>query len=250
MTRCTVIAIAVLTALTLSACGSEKKASTTTTSPNGVTTISVAVPPQLKTLAAQLGKVYESAHKPSKVIVHGLSGPALVAAAKGKGPLVALDTTASLRAANPKLALHDLGRDIAVVAVPSTNPAKVADLAVFKAGSSARTRICVANSSFGNFGVLLLRHAGITPEMATVRGDCRKEAMLEVAAKKLDAVLMYRAETVPPRGVKLLPVARAQNFPFSFSYATVGSSPGVSSFAAFLASGSGRFALGLAGYLP
>ncbi len=244
----------VVAVVVLGACGGANKsassgtATTTSGTTSGTGTEVVTVQP-LQEIVTKVVDAYEAGHSGVKVAVKVVTDAELTKSASGRGPLVVVSSTAALEAVK---GLHpgSLGRDLAVIAVPAANPKHITTAQAFASKSGLRTEVCGATTSIGNFSLLVLAKAGVTPAPATVHAGCEQDALQKVAKGSLDAALMFRGGLTVPTGVKLVAIAAPQNIVVPVSYATVGTSAGTDAFAAFLASGTAQNVLTENGYLP
>ena len=249
MTRKTLVVGALVAALLLGGCGSDKKASTTGNTPKagGLVVNTVA---SLKTVVSSIVTAYNKIHPkaPFRVVVQT---PAVMkkAVATSK-PQIAIDTNA-LKVLVKGAKKGSVGRNVAVIAVSKSNPHHVTGLTAFAATSGLRTKVCGSKFLAGNFTALVLSKAKIKPNPSTVAVDCEASALADLAANKLDAVLMYRAGHAAPSGVTLITVPDAQDIPIAVSYAVIGGKTGPRFlFEKYLSSPAARAILTYAGYLP
>jgi ABC-type molybdate transport system substrate-binding protein len=249
MTRKTLVVGALVAALLLGACGSDKKASTTGSTPKagGLVVNTVA---SLKTVVTSIVTAYNKNHPraPFRVVVE--TQAVMKKAVATSKPQIAIDGNA-LRVLVKGAKKGSVGRNVAVIAVSTSNPHHVTNLNAFAATSGLKTKVCGAKSVIGNFSALVLGKAKIKPNPATVAFDCEAKALADVAANRLDAVLMYRADHAVPSGVTLVTVPDAQNITIPISYAVIGGTSGPRFvFEKYLSSPAARAILTRAGYLP
>jgi ABC-type molybdate transport system substrate-binding protein len=251
--RSSVVAVAVVAALALGACGSSKKSGTTTTTkkgkPAGVVVYTI---PQLKSVLTALVHAYNKANPklPFRLPIttdtqRGVAGS--VAQARAGVAVLPVTSLKKLAAGETK---GTFGRNLAVIAVPAANPHHVSDLKSFASTSGLRTAACGPKTAFGNAPYALLIRAHITPSKGAVLFDCEAKVLQDLAKGTLDAALLYRAGLTVPPGVKLLAVPTAQNVILEYSYVLVGPAPKVAAFGKFLASSAAQAILTKKGYLP
>ncbi len=252
MTRKTLVVGVVVAALMLGACGSDKKGTTTgsTPKPAGKGGLVVATVPSLKTVVTSIVTAYNKTHPRGQFRVV-IENPGVMKKAVLKpAAQIAIDGNA-LKVLVKGAKKGSFGRNVAVIAVSTTNPHHVTDLKAFAATSGLKTKVCGAKSIVGNFTAFVLSKAKIKPDPSTVAFDCEAKALADVAANKLDAVLMYRAGHPAPSGVKLITIPNAQNILIPISYAVIGGTTGpLSVFEKYLSSPGTHAILTHAGYLP
>jgi ABC-type molybdate transport system substrate-binding protein len=246
------IVAAVVAALVLSACGSDKKTgSPTTVKGNGGGVATVSIVASLQGAVITLMQGFNKANPASRVPIPPAklgSGPLAASVARGK-PGVYILPTVAIRKLAAGATKASFGRKVAVIAVSNANPKHVTGLNAFAATSHLKVAACGARLPFGNGPGLVLLKAKIVPAKGTVIFDCTK-VMKDLASGKLDAALVYRDNLFVPKDIKLITVPDAQNLIGNYSIVLVGKSPKVAAFGKFVASPTGQSILKLRGYLP
>ena len=243
-------------AILLCACGSSaSKGSPTTIAPHSSTTVGadtvvVKTTSDLQLVMTQLADAYTKAHPSEHVAVTTADRAPLTKSLTGTSPEIAVVPTIWLKPLGSKVHATPLGRQLAVIAVSSTNPHHVSSLQALSASSGLRTAVCGPKFQFGNLAEDILKAAHITANPYTVDEGCESRVLDLIRQGKLDAALMFRVGLKVPDGVKLVDFDPKKNLIIEYSYVDVGSSHHVDSFAQFLASSSARSILTAAGYLP
>jgi ABC-type molybdate transport system substrate-binding protein len=244
------VVVAVVAALALGACSSDKKAGTTGSNGSATGSVTLYVPASLKVIAERLVKVYTTKHKGAKVTVNTNATPAslkTVVTKGGSAVLLLADATFPAIAANLKPV--SLAQNRAAIAVSATNPKKVTSVAAFAATSGLHTSLCGAKTGVGNTIQWVLLKSKVKADPKSIGVGCQRKSMLELAKNQLDAVLLFRGGAFPPKGVKLLDIPAQQNYIVKFSFLVAGKSKADKQFGAFLASAGARRILTLNGYL-
>jgi molybdate transport system substrate-binding protein len=143
-----------------------------------------------------------------------------------------------------------IGRNLAIIAVPAGNPAQVTGVGAFAPTAGLRTAICGADSPFGNFAALVLARGGVQPDPAQVASGCDADAVARVARGELDAALIFRSFLQIPEGVEVINIPDSQNLVIDVRYAPAINNDGNGSFEAFLASDPAKQVLTRQGFLP
>ena len=231
-----VVVVAVVAALALGACSSEKKGGSSPNGQNASGTVTVYTTEGLKDIVDRLVKAYTTIHSSAKVVVTTKSTPAALKASVAKGtPQILLFVNPGFKKIRPDLKPIALGQTRAVIAVSTKNPKKVADVKAFAATSGLHTAMCGARTGFGNTTLWVMFKAKIKANTSTVGVGCEAKSMQQLSKDELDAVLLFRGGAYPPKGVKLLDIPEKQNIIFKFSYQHIGTSAAVKQFGAFLA---------------
>lgn len=244
MKRCTVFVVAVVTLVSLAACGSDKKPASLAPS---TASVSVLIGPGVAQVVAKLVAAYQSANPTVKITVTPAL-PATITTTVANGTAeVAISPAGLFKTASKPL---PFGRNLAVIAIPAANPKHVADVKAFAANSGLKTAVCSPATSIGNFAVGVLARSGVTPAPGTVHAGCEAASVQQIAAGSLDAALFFRTNVAVPKGVKLIIVDAKTNIVFPLSYVTVGKSAATIAFAKFLATPPARAILTANGFLP
>jgi hypothetical protein len=243
--------VAVVAALALGACGSDKKATATGSNGNGSAggSVTLYVPASLKSIADRLVKVYTTKHKSANVTVNTTATPETLKATVAKGsPAVLLLADSSFEAIGANLKPVLLGQNRAAIAVSDANPKKVNSVSAFASTSGLHTSLCGRKAGVGNTIQRVLLKSKIKADPKSIGINCARTSMLELAKNQLDAVLLFRGGAFPPKGVKLLDIPDQQNYITKFSFLVVGKSAADKRFGTFLASAGARRILTLNGY--
>ncbi len=250
MTRKALAVGVVVAALVLSACGSDKKNATTTSTKagagKGLTVYTVA---PLKGIVTTVVTAYNKVHPKGQLKVAVASHVAIAKAASGTRNQIDVYVNA-IKTIAKGAKKGSFGRDPAVIAVSKANPRHVAALTAFSATSGLKTQVCGTKTTLGNFTRLVLAKAKVKPNPATLGFDCEAKALTDVASGKLDAALMYRAGLKVPSAAKLITIPDAQNIVIPVSYVGIGAAPGIAAFQKFLATKVVRGILTRGGLLP
>lgn len=142
------------------------------------------------------------------------------------------------------------GRNLAIIAVPAGNPSQVTGVSAFAASSGLDTAACGADSVFGNFAALVVRRGGVEPDPARVSSGCETDALGRVARGELDAALLFRSFFAIPEGVDVITIPDDQNIVIDVRYAPAAANASADSFQAFLASDLATQILTQQGLLP
>jgi ABC-type molybdate transport system substrate-binding protein len=248
MTRKTLVVGALVAALLLGGCGSDKKSGTPTGNSKGG--LAVHTVPALKDIVTKIVTAYNKTHPRGQFHVVVETEAVIQQAVTKPTPQVAIDTTA-LKDVVKGARTGTLGRNLAVIAVSTTNPHHVSGLTAFAATSGLKTKVCGPKTSLGNFTLVVLARAKIRPNPSAVAFDCEAKALADVASNKLDALLMFRVGHKAPAGVKLIQIPDAQNFEVKVTYAVIGPASGpLGVFEKYLSSPPAHAILTQSGYRP
>ena len=143
-----------------------------------------------------------------------------------------------------------IGRNLAIIAVPAGNPAQVTGVDAFAAGSGLDTALCGVDSPYGNFAAVVVRRTGVEPDPARVSSGCQADALARVARGELDAALVFRMQVPIPDGVEVISIPDDQNLVIDVRYAPVAANASTDSFQGFLQSNPARQVLSQQGLLP
>jgi hypothetical protein len=248
-----VVVVAVVAALALGACSSGKKGGSTPSGKKGNVsgTITVFTSGVFKDIIDRLVKGYTKNHTAAKInVVTKATQATLKATITGKKPSIILLVNPQFRPLGSDLKPLPLGQSRAVIAVSDKNPHKVTNVTAFATTSGLKTSLCGVRTGFGNTVQWVLYRSKIKPDPKAIGVGCEAKSMHELLKDQLDAVLLFRGGTYPPKGVKLLDIPEQQNIIFKLSYLVVGTSPVGTSFGAFLASKGAQQILTANGYLP
>jgi ABC-type molybdate transport system substrate-binding protein len=242
-----VIAVGALAGLALTACGSDGGSSDAPA--NRPDTVDLAVASQFTPVAEKLAAAYRSENPGKKVAVSSLDVSAMGAVIAGKTVDIAVVPSGWLGTTE---ASGRLGRNLAVIAVPTANPGNVAGVSAFDGKSRLRTTVCGVDTPVGDFSLGVLRRAGVTPRTSTIdtSTDCPEKAMTALAGGQLDAALMFRNNVTVPAGVKTIAVPDNDNFIVPIDYVVLQDNADSSGFRTFLDSSQARTVLTENGYLP
>jgi ABC-type molybdate transport system substrate-binding protein len=246
-----IVVVAVLAAVTLGACSSDNKTGSSPSGPNGGGgTVTVYTSGVLKDIIDRLVSAYTKYHKAAKItIVTKASPKQLKATVTASRPSILILVNRAARELGANLKPFPLGQSRAVIAVSDTNPKKVKDVTAFALTSGLKTALCGTRTGFGNTTQWVLWRSRITADPKTVGAKCEESAMLRVAKGELDAVLLFRPGSHPPKGVKLIEIPAKQNAIFDISYLVVGKTASVTRLGAFLATPGAHKILKTNGYL-
>jgi molybdate transport system substrate-binding protein len=240
-----VVAVGVLAGLALASCSSGGGSSDSSSAdPN---TVSLVVAPAQEAVAKKLGAAYEKANPGKKVTVASMDQSGIQAAMSDKSAGVAFVPSGWLGGTR---ATGTLGRNLIVIAVPSSNPGNVAGLSAF-GDNQLRTSVCGVETILGDFTLAILRQAKVTPRSSAIStsADCPEKAMSALAGGQLDAAVMFRNNVTVPNGVKTIAVPDRQNLVIPVQYVVIQQGE-ASRFGTFLASEPARRILTDNGYLP
>ena len=242
-----IIAVGVLAGLTLAACGSDSSSSDAPANKAG--TVDLAVASQFQPVAQKLAAAYRDENPGKKVSVTGLDQAGAGTVLSEKSADIAVLPSGWLGITK---ATGTLGRNLAVIAVPTANPGNVAGLAAFGGDSKLRTTVCGVDTAVGDFTLGVLRKAKVTPRSSTIStsADCPAKAMTALAGGQLDAALMFRNNVTVPAGVKTIAIPDDENFVVPINYVVLQDNADASGFRTFLASDQARTVLTENGYLP
>lgn len=235
-----------LTALMLAACGSDGSSAKNNAPDPGA----LYAPPQFKPVVDKLLAAYKVQDPKSKLVLTTQEQNEIVKSIDDGKPEVAIVPDLWLKLLSDKRDSTPFGRNLAVIAVPSGNPKKVTGLTDFAKKSSLKSEVCGANTAVGNFILLVLSKAKVTPDPATVKENCENDALQQVAAGTLDTALLFRNNTTVPPGVELIQIPTDQNVIFDISSVLIGKSADATGFTKFIASDAGQTILKENGYLP
>jgi ABC-type molybdate transport system substrate-binding protein len=246
------IVVAVVAALVLSACGSDKKSvSPTTVKGKAGAAVTVSTAASLEGVVITLMQAFNKANPSLRIpLPPKIETAAVLAGSVARStPGVDILPTGSIKKVGATATKSTFGRNIAVIAVAAANPHNVTGLNAFAATSGLKVTACGPKSQLVNGPFLVLLKAKIKPAAGSVIFDCRK-VMADIVTGKLDAALLYRAGLTPPKSIKLLTVPAAQDLPTLYSIVLVGKNPRAAAFGKFVASSAGQAILKLRGYLP
>lgn len=248
-----VVVVAVVAALALGACSSDKKGGSAPNGQNGKVsgTITIYTSGVFKDIIDRLVKGYTKYHAAVKVnVVTKATQATLKSTITGKKPAVILLVNPQFRPLGTNLKPLPLGQSLAMIAVSDKNPHKVTNVTAFAPTSGLKTSLCGVKTGFGNTVQWVLYRSKIKPDPKAIGVGCESKSMHELVSDKLDAVLLFRGGAYPPKGVKLLDIPEQQNIILKLNYLVAGKSPVSNSFGAFLASKGAQRILTSNGYLP
>jgi hypothetical protein len=243
--RRNLLALTVLAAVALAACGDDDGGADAPASRGGDVTAEVHTVPQLEPVVRVLVDAYNQASGAGVELVIG--SPAEVAYAVSQG-IPAILPGAWLGSVNAKSAV--IGRNLAIIAVPAGNASQVTGVNAFAVGSGLDTTMCGADSPVGNFAALVVARGGVVPDLTRVSAGCDANAVARVAGGELDAALVFRASVPIPAGAEVVTIPDAQNVVIDIRYVSTGDGQGAGSYAQFLQSDPARQILAQQGFLP
>jgi len=241
--------------LALTACSGSGDDAATSGSANVAT---VAITPTLVPVVNQLAVAFQSANPSMRIQTRAdITVSGLATALQGQTAQVVVAPTRmtagkTVKTLNGSDKLDRFfGRNRVVIAVPAGNPGRVAGPEAFGA-NSPRMLVCGGPSLTPVFLRFVLTRAGVQPNPAAINNDplCPTLAMEALAAGRLDAVLMFRANVTVPPSVRLIDVPSDQNVNFDIGIAKVGSSTAADRFVDFLGSDQAKDLLTRNGYRP
>ena len=247
MRRAKFLVVAIVAAVVLAACGSSDSSSN---DPNTDARLTVYTPPQLEDVVNEIATAFEANNPGEPITIITEEQDAIVKSVADGAADIAVLPDVWLASSGADLDTGSFGRNLAVIAVPAGNPAGVTDTQVFAADSGQRTAVCGEDTPVGNFSLIVLANAGVTPDPATVAEGCEAEALAQIADGELDAALMFRNGLQVPDGVMLLDIDESQNVIFELTYVVVGTSAETTAFGVFLGSDEVNDILIANGYLP
>ncbi|MEY2459682.1 MAG: hypothetical protein QOG30_1512, partial [Acidimicrobiaceae bacterium] len=178
MRRSTVLAVALVAALLLGACGNDTKADSTGS--NDPNTVDVLTAPSLKNLVTKVLAAYKKDHPGTQFHVFTQDQPAITKSVDERKADIAVLPDVWLSKLTTQLTPRSFGRNLAVIAVATDNPHNITDLSVFAAGSGLRTHVSGVRSGFGDFMQPVLDKAGIVPDPASVSYGGEDQALQDV----------------------------------------------------------------------
>jgi Bacterial extracellular solute-binding protein len=243
--RRNLLALAVLTAVVLSACGGDDDGADAPGSQGGGAIASVHTVPQLEPVVRGLVDAYNQASGAGVDLAIGSPSEVVYAVSQG---IPAILPGAWLGGVDAQSAV--IGRNLAIITVPAGNAPQVTGVIAFAVGSGLDTAMCGADSPFGNFAALVVANGGVQPDLARVSAGCDADAVARVARGELDAALVFRASIPIPDGVEVVTIPDAQNVVIDIRYAPAGDGQEAGSFAQFLLSDPAKQVLAQQGFLP
>jgi len=250
-------------AITLTACSSNTPAASPTTTPNSTTSSAQAISGTVTVLAAAsltgafttLGKQFEAAYPGTTVKLSFGASSSLAQQVNQGAPA---DVFASASPTNMKqvteaggaIAPKNFVRNIMEIAVPPSNPAKVAGVADL-ARPGVKVALCQPQVPCGAVAAQVFKNAGITVTPVTLEQDV-KSTLTKVELNEVDAGMVY-ATDVEAGGAKVLGVQiRAEiNASTEYPIAALSKAPnpaGAQAFVEYVLSPAGQDVLGAAGF--
>jgi molybdate transport system substrate-binding protein len=255
------ITIAVLAAFALAGCsssssgGSSPTASASSSASSSTGTITVFAAASLMKAFTQLGQQFDAAHPgdtvkfsfgPSSGLATEITSGApadIFASASPK-------TMASVVTAGDASSPQDFAKNIAEVAVPPNNPAKVTSVKDL-AKSSVKVALCQPQVPCGVVAAKVFKNAGITVKPVTLQPDV-KSVLTQVELGNVDASMVYVTDVMAAAGkVKGIAIPASENASTLYPIATISSSKHLSeaqAFVAYVLSPAGQQALAAAGF--
>jgi hypothetical protein len=251
MTRKTLVVGAVVAALVLGACGSDKKSGTGTgTGAAGRKGLAVYTLPAFDGVVVKVVEAYNKAHPKGQLKVIAEKPGVMKKSVLTARQQIVVATANVFKKVVKGATTAPFGRNLAVIAVSKANPRHVANLSAFASTSGLRTQVCGVKTGIGNFTALVLLKNKIKPNPSTFGFDCDAKALKDVAAGKLDAVLLFRGGHPAPSGVTFITVPDAQNIVAPIKFMTSGHAAGLAAFTKFMTTPGVRGILTANGYLP
>jgi molybdate transport system substrate-binding protein len=249
MRRVSLLALCVAAALAASACGGDdggsggSAGSADDTAPRGLAAIHTV--DALEPLVQGLADAY-NANSDAPVSVKVVAPEqAIQAVTTGNAGILPAAWMTTLDAESTAI-----GRNLAVIAVPTGNPSQVSGLDAFADDSGLDTAVCGPDSPYGNLAADILMRAAVQLDPAQVGTDCGADAVARVAGGELDAALTFRAFVPIPPEVELVDVPEAQNIVLDIRYSPASGTPTSGSFEEFLTSDAAAQVLSESGFLP
>jgi len=251
MRRMRLLALGVAAALAVSACGGDDSddggggsaGSVDDTAGQGLATINTVA--ELEPLAQGLVDAYNATSSAPVSVKVQAEEQAIEAVATGNPGILPAAWLQGVTAEST-----DIGRNLAVIAVPTGNPSEVSGLDAFTNDSDLDTAVCGPDSPFGNLAADIVMRAGLELDPDKVGTDCEADAVARVAGGELDAALIYRAYVAIPPEVELVDVPADQNIVLDVRYLPTSDVPNSGSFEEFLASDAAAQVLTEQGFLP
>jgi ABC-type molybdate transport system substrate-binding protein len=197
--------------------------------------LSVYTPAELEDFVRPLVDAYETANEGESVEIVVNEQAAITGAITSGLADVAIVAEQWLEELGDEVDPQPLGRTVQVIGVAEGNPENVEGLDAFAADSGLSTRVCSNETSLGNLSLLALGAAGITPDPDTVDEGCEDEAMEQIAAGDLDAVLLFTGGVTVPEGTEFLDIDDDSTiFDFPIVYVAQEDTDAITSFTDFL----------------
>jgi ABC-type molybdate transport system substrate-binding protein len=237
--------VVVVAALLAGACGDDSGSDSPA---EGTTGLSVYTSDSLEEVTNALTAAFEEENPDEGVEVVVNEQAAMTGAITSALADVAIVPDLWLDTLSDDLEAGSAGQALAVIAVPAGDPDGIT-LEDFAADADATTAICGETTGVGNFSVLVLQNAGVTPDLESVSEGCEQDSLQQIADGELDAALMFRANLDVPDGVELLDIDEDVNVIFDISYVVPGDSDAAKAFGDFMESDTAQTILEDHGYL-
>jgi hypothetical protein len=246
MRRGSLLALCVAAALAVSACGGDgggSAGSADDAAGEGLATIHTVA--ALEPLAQGLVDAYNATSEAPVSVKVQAPEQAIQAVSTGSAGILPGAWLGAVDAGNKAI-----GRNLAIIAVPTGNPSRVSGLDAFADDSGLDTAVCGPDSPYGNLAAAIVMRAGVELDPAQVGTDCEADAVARVAGGELDAALMFRIYVAIPPDVELVDVPEDQNIVLDVRYLPTSGTPSSGSFEEFLASEAAAQVLSELGFLP
>jgi molybdate transport system substrate-binding protein len=259
------LTMAALAALAVAGCSSSSSSSTSSassspsaaaSSPAAATgTITVFAAASLTGAFTQLGKQFEAAHKgdtvkfsfgPSSGLEAQITSGAPADVFASASPTNMQGVVSAGDASNPQ----NFAKNIMEVAVPPSNPAKVASVNDL-AKKSVKVALCQPQVPCGVVAAEVFKNAGITVKPVTLQPDV-KSVLTQVETNNVDAGMVYVTDVMAAGSkVKGVPIPASDNASTLYPIASITSSTHKSiaqAFVAYVLSPAGQQVLSAAGF--
>ena len=250
------VIVAGLAAVAAAGCSSSSSSPSSSSSSAPATgTITVFAAASLTGAFTQLGKQFEAAHKgdtvkfsfgPSSGLATQLTSGAPADVFASASPKTMQEVVSAGTASGPQ----DFAKNIAEVAVPSNNPAKVTSVKDL-AKSSVKVALCQPQVPCGAVAAEVFKNAGITVKPVTLQPDV-KSVLTQVETGNVDAGLVYVTDVLAAGSkVKGVAIPASENASTLYPIATISSSKHTSiaqAFVAYVLSPAGQQVLAAAGF--
>ena len=246
-------ALTVVASLMLAACGGSSDGNPGSGGTGSANEVAVATAASVRPVVDKLAAAFEAANPglTVAVTVQANANVTTLAIAEKKTQVAVIP--AAWLGTNPfHLPALPIGQNLAVIAVPTANPANVTGPEVFGGDNARRTRVCSSDTSYGSLALVVLAKSLVIPPPSVVskHADCPSRALADVAAGKLNAAFLFRSDLTVPEGVKLIQIPPDKNLVIALIEVLVVPSPTAKEFTQFLASAPAKEILTQNGYLP
>jgi ABC-type molybdate transport system substrate-binding protein len=239
--RRTLLVMTVVAAVVLAACGGDDGSSASRE--GAVATVQTIAP--LAPLARELVDAYNRTADANIELAVVPANQAAAAVTRGSPAIL---PGVSLAGTNANSTV--IGRQLAIIVVPTGNPAQVTGVGAFAPASGLDTAACGVDTPLGNFAELVLEFGGVRPDPSVVAQGCEADVVARVARGELAAALIFRAFVPIPDGVEVSSIPDDRNIVIDIRYAPATGDADDTSFERFLASGEAERILSRQGFLP